>query len=134
MKRKFRSYSSYESGFVLPFVLVISLIIIILITTTVKIYDSERTITKKLQEHLEVSTFVQIGFERFKSDFSDINETKGKRVYSLPNGGKVNIEFEFLDDDLIGFNYLMTLSEGGKYEVSQLYPIDILDETSEVIE
>jgi len=114
-----------SQGFFLPLVLIMSIIILLIITTTVKIYRSELNITKNLIQQLEVDTIIQMGLEKFKDDSSNIEQTKGIITYSLPKEYNVNIQYHFVEENVVKLDYDIELQSNESYQITQFVPLSI---------
>lgn len=113
-----------EKGFILPFVLVISLIIILLVTTSIKMYQSELLITQNLIDQIKIDTIIQMSLERLKDDLNDKNHSEAQFTYTFPQGDEVYIQSTFLEDNTVNLTYEIIISQTEQYQVTQLYSFD----------
>lgn len=123
MLKQFHFIKNSENGFFLPFVLVISLVIILLITTFIKMYESEIVMTKNLINQLEVDTIVQMSLEQFKQVIDELDHIEGELTYTYPKQYEANIRYMFLDDEDVKLSYKIKLSNEDLYDVTQFYSL-----------
>lgn len=89
-----------ERAFYLPYVLIVSVITLAIITTTVIIYENEMKITNNLLEQLEIETLFQMARDKFIEDRMYNEETNGQINYTFPNG-TVHINYSFVEENIV---------------------------------
>lgn len=92
-------FMNNESGFLLPYVLFISIIIFVVIASTIQMYQNEIWLTYQNIDQLKVETLFQMGYEKFidENTHKDLDEKKIVQ-YTFPDGD-VSIEFTKKDED-----------------------------------
>lgn len=121
--KKLSHFTENEQGFILPLVLIVSLIIIMLMTTVIKIYQNELKITQNLIEQIEIDTIIQMSFEQVKNDLMNTEQTEGEFVFTLPQQSQAKIQYHFLESDIVNLHYKIKLANEELYEVTQIYSI-----------
>ncbi len=86
-----------ESGFFLPYVLFITALVFIIITTSIRTYQHEIEITHHLIDQLKAETIVQMGLAKFKQDYLPNEQDTLNVHYSFPDG-EVTIIYNFIND------------------------------------
>lgn len=117
MEKRFQ-FINNEYGFFLPLVSIMSLIIIIIVTTCIKMYQSEIIITKNIINNLQIDTVIQMSLEQFKLEVHHFDKINGEVNYSFPNDHTVNVKYTFLDDDDILLDYRINIKDD-HYEIAQ---------------
>lgn len=87
-----------EQGFILPYTLFITTIILLLLTASINIYSREIQMTHHALEQLKLETLFQMGRTKFKNEFpfpAPVNDTT---VYDFPDG-RVQIEYIPTEDE-----------------------------------
>lgn len=117
MAKRFQ-FINNEHGFFLPLVSIMSLIILIIVTTCIKMYQNEIVITKNLINNLQIDTVIQMSLEQFKQEVHHFDKINGELSYSFPNNHTVDIKYTFLDNDDILLDYRINIADD-HYEISQ---------------
>lgn len=96
MKKRL-SFINNQSGFFLPYVLFITSLVFILITSNISIYQSELQITARQVEQLKIETLFQMGRAKLKENI-EMFEAGNKATY-LFRDGSVEILIEDRKDN-----------------------------------
>lgn len=91
-------FMTKEKGFILPYTLFITTIILLLLTASINIYSREVQMTHQAVEQLKLETLFQMGRTKFKNELSTLNSHNDTIVYTFPDG-TVEIEYIVGEDD-----------------------------------
>lgn len=84
-----------ENGFSLPYVLFIITISFVVITTNIKLYYNEISMTHHQTEQIKIETLIQMGIAKFRENIKHDNDVKmieSDSTYTFPSGSvEVNI-------------------------------------------
>lgn len=90
---KILHFTRNEQGFILPYVLFILVIMMLLVTSSIHIYQNNTRLTQRHIEQLKFETLFQMGQVRFKKDLQEGNipeshahDDKQKKEYTFPDG------------------------------------------------
>jgi len=75
-----------EKGFFLPYVLIVAVIMLTIITTSILIYKTEVESTQFFIDQLELETIIQMGRAQFKAEEVYKNHNQGQVTYIYPYG------------------------------------------------
>src|SRR5690625_156710 len=82
-----------ESGFYLPIVLVVTILVFSFLTMIIAIYKNDVDMTKSMIQQMEIDTLTQMVREDFSHDVVDFIEFSGTTIYEYPNG-QVIVDYE----------------------------------------
>ncbi|SHF60805.1 competence type IV pilus minor pilin ComGG [Ornithinibacillus halophilus] len=93
MKKLYRIIND-EKGYYLSYVMLITTILLLLITSTIGIYRNEIQITENTIEQIKLETLIQMGFASFKRDYIQLEIGEENNLqYEFPDG---NVEIQFI--------------------------------------
>ncbi|WP_156290734.1 hypothetical protein [Oceanobacillus salinisoli] len=85
------SFITEQKGFMLPYVLFITTMMLILILSSIQLYRNDIYLTEQYVEHVRVETIFQMGQMKFKQEILQRNLPPPAQIqYEFPDG-KVNI-------------------------------------------
>ena len=116
--------TSNQSGFFLPYVLFITTIIFIIITTSIRTYQHEIEITHHLIDQLRAETIVQMGLAKFNQEYLPTKRDTFNVHYNLLDG-EVTIAYSFIDDSEYRLHFTVITKKGLTY--TTLKPIKTLN-------
>lgn len=93
-------YITNETGFYLPYVLIVAIITLSMITTSILVYKNELESTHLLMEQLEVETLIQMGRAQFKKEKMYKRNDEGQLMYEFPNG-TVIIDYVRMNEQMV---------------------------------
>lgn len=114
MKERLK-YMKHESGFFLPYTLVVVLITLMILITSVQVYTNEVNISYRTMQQLEIETLIQMGIAKLVQEISFATFKRGKIVFEFPNG-RSELEFISLIDDDINLKFKITTTNNTIYE------------------
>lgn len=94
-----------ESGFFLPFVIYVVIIIFSVITTTLTIYNNDLNISNQSWEQMKAETIVQMSVKQFKLDKPYVTNSTGTTIYEFPTGNVI-VNYKMLEEN----QYLLMLT------------------------
>lgn len=86
-----------QSGFFLPYVLGITVVIMFVVVTQVNLYQQDVKVTHQHIEQLKIETLVQMGYQKFQEDHSVVDSNQFEVDYAFPYG-TVNLRYKKLGD------------------------------------
>ncbi|WP_099158498.1 hypothetical protein [Virgibacillus ndiopensis] len=88
-----------QNGFFLPYVLFLTAVVLIVLTTTINTYKSDLQITDNQLKQLKIETLFQMGRTKFKQNFFAIETDPDRNQvhYTFPDGN-VSISYVHLID------------------------------------
>jgi len=98
MKKRLRITN--ENGFFLPYVLVVAIIMLTIITTSIIIYKTEIESTQFFIDQLELETIIQMGRAQFKEEELYKNNNHGQITYTYPIG-EINIMYTMENEQTV---------------------------------
>jgi len=93
-----------EKGFYLPYVLLVTVISLSVISASVLIYRTEVKSTYMLMEQMENETLIQMGRVKFKQQEMYKHNEKGQVTYTFPNGDVV-IQYEKVTENVFSLTF-----------------------------
>ncbi|WP_029271021.1 competence type IV pilus minor pilin ComGG [Virgibacillus alimentarius] len=102
--RKQSAFITNQYGFFLPYVMFITTLVFILVTSSVTIYKNDVQITYKLTEQIKTQTLMQMGYTKFKENVDGLENKTDTIEYMFPDGtveityiikGKQEIQAQF---------------------------------------
>lgn len=112
MKKRL-SFINNQSGFFLPYVLFITSLVFIFITSNISIYQNELQITDRQVEQLKIETLFQMGRAKLKENI-EMFEAGNTATY-LFQDGSVEILIEDWDDNKYKL-FFTILTKGNQYK------------------
>lgn len=95
--RKQSRFLCNQSGFYLPYVLGITVIIMFSTVTQINLYQQNIELTSQHLEQLRIETLVQMGYQKFEEEYPVVDLDPFEVYYSFPHG-TVNLRYIVLDD------------------------------------
>ncbi|GAA0602506.1 hypothetical protein GCM10009001_19320 [Virgibacillus siamensis] len=95
MKKRFE-FITDRNGFILPYVLFTTALVIIIVTASIQLYKNELQITERQTEQLKIETLFQMGRAQFIESLQDHNLPESPVTYHFPYGD-VAIQYKILD-------------------------------------
>jgi|SRR5690625_139986 len=96
--KKYYDFTRSESGFILPYVLVIVTIVLIAVTANIKIYEQEFKVTHHYLEQIKIETLMQMAYVLFHKDY-DLNEASQIRAEYEFRSGSVDVTYSPITDE-----------------------------------
>jgi|SRR5699024_5838931 len=113
-----------ESGFYLPYVLMVAVISLTILTTTIYLYKNEIETTHYVTEQIKAETLIQMGRVQFKKEkLYKIND-HGQVTYEFPNG-IVSIHFTRQDETVFDLQFSAETTNEFLFEIAST--IDLRD-------
>lgn len=103
-----------ESGFFLPYVLFITVIVLTIITSSIRTYQSEIEITHHLIEQLKAETILQMGISKFNQDYLPNDQETLNVQYNFPDGD-VAIIYNLISELEYRLHFTITTNNGLVY-------------------
>lgn len=92
-----QKYNVNEAGFFLPYVLFITSLVFMIVTTSINIYQQDTQMTHRYVDQLRIETLVQMGLATFRKEYLP-NESSTLTVdYVFPDG-EVTIVYHLIDE------------------------------------
>src|SRR5690625_7726432 len=82
--KKYYDFTRRESGFILPYVLVIVTIALIVMMTSIKIYEQEFKVTHHYLEQIKIETLMQMAYVQFHEDYDKNDASQIRTEYEFP--------------------------------------------------
>lgn len=84
----FIKHVKQESGFLFPYILFITAIVLLSVMTSITIYTNDKKMTTLQLEQIELETLHQMAYRAFTIDITSISilDKKGQVYYDFPNG------------------------------------------------
>lgn len=108
--RKQSRFLCNQSGFFLPYVLGITVIIIFATVTHINLYQQDIKVTHQHLEQLKIETLIQMGYQKFQEEYPVVDSDQFEVGYSFPHG-TVNLRYKTLGEmdynlhvDVLTFN------------------------------
>jgi|SRR5690625_4853480 len=120
---KKQSQHTNESGFYLPYVLMVSLITLTVISSSILSYQNEMEATYYLLEQIEAETLIQMGSAQFKKEELYKNNDHGKITYELPNG-IVYIEYTRQSKQMCSLDFLVETNNDFSFEFRNIINVE----------
>ncbi|WP_077326963.1 hypothetical protein [Virgibacillus siamensis] len=115
MKNPFM-YINDQRGFILPYVLFITALLIITITASIRLYHNELIITESQAEQVKVETLFQMAHSQFTDNLPNKNNPADNPVmYHFPYG---NVKIEYIRMDTETYHLYVTITTNKQTIVS----------------
>ncbi len=112
--KKYYDFTRRESGFILPYVLVIVTIALIVMTASIKIYEQEFKVTHHYLEQIKIETLMQMAYVQFHEDY-DMNEASQIRTeYEFPSGS-VDVTYSPITDEPDTLYFVVDTDKATRY-------------------
>lgn len=95
--KKISFFLNDQSGFYLPYVLFITVIILLTVVTNVNLYQQNISMTGQHLDQLRIETLTQMAHEKFANEYPVIESKELRVYYSFPYGN-VELLYHRLDD------------------------------------
>lgn len=115
MKKQFHILTN-ESAFYLPFVLIIAVITLSIITTSIMIYRQELSMTNNIIEQVEIETLIQIARAKFIIEQMYNESLNGQVMYELPHGN-VNLLYHYTSDEIVELHFQVETEKQSVFEI-----------------
>lgn len=106
MKKQF-DYITDRNGFILPYVLFITALVIITVTASIQLYQNELKINEHQKEQLKIETLFQMGYGKFSEDILSKNKPVNPITYHFPYGN-VEIKYKKINNEEYHLYFTMT--------------------------
>lgn len=111
------SFTTKQEGFIFPYVLFIIALSLIIVTTSIQLYQSEIHITQNQTEQMKIETLFQMAHTQFKEDITNQPESNDTISYSLPYG-EVLVEYGKLNKREYQLNFLIETDTGATHNIN----------------
>lgn len=95
-----------ENGFYLPYVMFVSMVTFLVITTSILIYQNKIETAHTMSEFIEIETLIQMTKANFLNDQVYKTEDSGEIMYQYPNG-EVELMFARIDENKFELNMIL---------------------------
>lgn len=102
-----------EQGFILPYVLFMSLLLSILITSSIKIYQNDAHLTENYLEQLQIETLFQMGKMKFQEETLTSNDSLPSSTLFEFSHGTVEVHTRKNSTNFYEIVYIITTKELG---------------------
>ncbi|WP_217586702.1 competence type IV pilus minor pilin ComGG [Lentibacillus saliphilus] len=102
MQRKL-SFIKLQSGFVLPYVLFGAAIVLLVLSSSIQLYQNEIQITELELEHIKIETLFQMGYSTYLANRQE-DSWPNSASYSFPQG---DVEIVYVEE---GASIYMTIT------------------------
>lgn len=99
-------YTNDENGFVLPYVLFVTTLILILVSANIQHYQRDAEMTKAHIQQLKMETLFQMGREKIKTEIGSLKLPETV-TYHFPDG---NVRIEVSNMDINKFELYFTIT------------------------
>ncbi|WP_164668618.1 hypothetical protein [Virgibacillus doumboii] len=106
-----------NKGFILPFVLFVTAIALILITSSVRMYQDEIQITNKQTEQIKIETLLQMARTSFKEKVIQSEIPDNPTNYYFPYGD-VRVEYIIIDDKKYHLHLTITTDNESTFSIA----------------
>lgn len=97
MKKLFLFHRN-EKGFILPYSLLLSTIVLLSFITLISLYKNEQIITKRLLEQLQIESMIQMTYSLIEENGADYGE---ETVFTFPYGEVYMETVEKVDERIV---------------------------------
>lgn len=111
-----------EQGFYIPYVLMIAILSISILTTSLIFYQHEQKITSSLLQQTEIETLIQMGRAQFKKDRPYLEQENGNIEYIFPNGS-VRLIYAKTNTDQLALTFHVKTKTDFPFEITHTYTI-----------
>lgn len=113
-----------QHGFFLPYVLFITSLVFILVSSYIATYQNDLHITDSQIEQLKIETLFQMGRTKLKEEIDDnhFNENNNKVFYLFPDGS-VEILITALNEKQYALNFAIFTNKKTSYTINNLLQI-----------
>jgi len=112
-----------ENGFILPYVLFITAIVIIIVTANISIYRNDIVITENQLEQIKIETLFQMGRTKLKKEMVNQEEETSDVSYSFPDG-IVKITINSSNSPVYKLYFTITTNNNATYTVANTLQIN----------
>ncbi|ALX48076.1 competence type IV pilus minor pilin ComGG [Lentibacillus amyloliquefaciens] len=106
-----------QQGFILPYVLFFIALSLIIVTSTVHLYQNEIHITENQTEQIKIETLFQMARTQAKESIRTASETNDTMSYTFPYGD-VLVEYGKLNDHEYRLLFTIETDSGAKHVVN----------------
>lgn len=129
MKKRLH-FLSDQSGFYLPYTLCITIIILLTVTTYIKLYRQDIEVTHQHLEQLTIETLRQVAFQKFKEDYPTIDTDQVLTHYTFPTG-TVKVRYESSEEPLYNLQIdVLTIDQSANSSYKRINPINDAEDMS----
>ncbi|RDW19194.1 hypothetical protein CWR48_09090 [Oceanobacillus arenosus] len=117
------SFTNNENGFILPYVLFITSLVFIIVTTNIMMYGNDLQLTENQIEQVKIETLFQMQREKFKQEMKEHGLPKPVTTYLFPDG-TVKITIIRSTDQVHELNIDITTNNNQHYSIANTLVIN----------
>lgn len=111
-----------EHGFLLPYVLLIILLVFIIVTANIKIYNNEIQMMEHMTEQIKVETLLQMACMKYKNSITNEEDYPSSSFYTFPSG-EVKVSYLSHKKNTVIVRYSVTTDKQTTYSVKSTLEI-----------
>ncbi|WP_028783202.1 hypothetical protein [Thalassobacillus devorans] len=114
-----------HNGFVFPFVLLLSLLLLGVTTTSIQLYQNHQYITQLHLDNIVMDTLFQCGIAKFHKEMSSLEELpkSGEVMYLFPDG-EASINYTWIEGRTYDLQLVITTNKGVKNKFGRVYKLE----------
>ncbi|MEW9677521.1 hypothetical protein ABRT01_15270 [Lentibacillus sp. L22] len=121
-------FTNNQRGFIFPYVLFITAIILLVVTAKVSAYQNDIRISHNHENQLTIETLVQMGHEQFKQEMNKHPGKKGHVSYHYPPG---NVTITYTQKSPKKYDLLFQVPANDKtYSTTMILELDEVVQTA----